>query len=271
MNLSLRHRSGVRLPVVVLRHRAISPQDVFVLSYPRSGNTWMRYMLASLVCGQEADPETLRSLIPPVGRHRDIPAMLPDGGRLIKSHERRAAPYASTYRRAVYLVRDGRDVAVSYYDWHVSRGYNVGDFANFLSRFLSGTLDGYGRWHEHVRSWLMSPLMQANSLLVIRYEDLRERPEENLARVAEFIGLNVTHEQVEEAVSRNTVERTQARSQHQRLPWSGDLGIAQVARGSSEKWKLVFSSEDVRRFENAAGGVLTELGYRPTLEGAERS
>ncbi|MGH2993225.1 MAG: sulfotransferase domain-containing protein [Solirubrobacterales bacterium] len=256
----LKHRAYVRLPAVALRHRAISPRDVFVLSYPRSGNTWVRFMLAHLVLGREPSFDDVFSHIPPVGRHRGAPGVLPDGGRLIKSHERPAPPHGSSYRRVVYLVRDGREVAVSYYDWYLRKGLYEGPFEGFLRLFLAGRLDGFGAWHEHVRSWLTSAPARANALLVVRYEDLLVRPTENLGRIAEFVGLDATPEQLEDAlVSREQVEAALlARGPQARREWGEARGIA---RGSSREWSRISTPQDRELFQSAAGDVLAELGY----------
>ena len=108
----------------------------------------------------------------------------------------------------MYLVRDGRDVSVSYYYWGCQNGSYEGPFDGFLRLFLAGRLDGFGAWHEHVRSWLNSAPARANAdPPVVRYEDLLERPTENLGRIAEFLGLDATREQLEDAlVSREQVE-----------------------------------------------------------------
>src|SRR5436305_13144121 len=86
--------------------------DIFVCSYPRSGNTWFQNRLAGVVHG--VDPEfahdsITQDLVPDVHykrfykRYGDV--------AYFKSH---ALPQKD-YRRVVYLLRDGRDAMVSYY------------------------------------------------------------------------------------------------------------------------------------------------------------
>ena len=111
--------------------------------------------------GREADFDNDSTVIAEVGSHRAAPGVLPGGGRLIKSHEPYSGPQKRVYRKAIYLIRDGRDVAVSYYYTLIRRGLYEGDFGPFLRLFLAGGVDGYGPWHEHVESWLDSPLQRA--------------------------------------------------------------------------------------------------------------
>jgi len=78
---------------------------------PPSGNTWMRFLLWELISGQTADFGPVETAIPYIGSHR-VPALLPNGGQAFKTHEQ----YRVQYQRAVYLVSDPRDVAVSNYE-----------------------------------------------------------------------------------------------------------------------------------------------------------
>lgn len=120
-------------------------------SYPRSGNSWTKLMLAELLVGSaKIDGRSKEWFVPMVGQHRGAPGVLPNGGRLIKTHE----PYNKAYARAIYLVRDVRDVVVSFRTLRTMEGFSEESFDDFLSRFAVGAIGGYGTWQEHVASWL---------------------------------------------------------------------------------------------------------------------
>src|SRR5687767_15231360 len=92
--------------------RETSAADVFICGYPRSGNTWFQNLLAGVVHG--VDPEfahdsLIQDLVPDVHYKRFYKRYGPHA--YFKSH---ALPEPS-YRRVVYLLRDGRDVMVSYH------------------------------------------------------------------------------------------------------------------------------------------------------------
>ena len=155
------------------------PRDVFVCSYPRSGATWFQNLLAGIVYG--VDPEwahdsLIQDLVPDVHYKQHFKRY--GATAYFKSHDLPCA----RYRRVVYLVRDGRDVMVSY--------------RHFLSA-LQGPIDfvqlvrGVGLspcpWHEHVEAWLANP--HGADMIVVRYEDLQETPVAALQRVCAFIGL----------------------------------------------------------------------------------
>jgi tetratricopeptide (TPR) repeat protein len=83
------------------------PDDIFITSYPKSGNTWLRFLLANLLKQQdeEIDFHTVHNYVPEVGKQEEIIKTL-RRPRVMKSH----APYISEYPKVIYLIRDGRDV-----------------------------------------------------------------------------------------------------------------------------------------------------------------
>jgi sulfotransferase family protein len=251
---------------VVRRHSPVSPQDAFLVSYPKSGNTWLKFMLTYLLSGEDADFDS-DTVIAHLGTHRNAPRVLPGGGRLIKSHEAYWGPQKRFYRKAIYLVRDGRDVAISYYYMVIRRGLYDGDFGQFLRFFLGRGVDGYGPWHEHVESWLDSPLHDRGSLLVLRYEDFLEEPVENLCAAMESLGLPVATEQAAEAVRRNSAERMRERERESRFhEQQKRRDIMFVRTATSGDWARTFTAEHEELFAQVAGDVMERLGYAPRRE-----
>ena len=252
------------------RHARVSSRDAFLVSYPKSGNTWLKFMLAYLLSGREADFDNDSTVIAEVGSHRGAPRVLSGGGRLIKSHEPYSGPQRRVYRKAVYLARDGRDVAVSYYYTLIRRGLYSGDFGPFLRLFLDGRVDGYGPWHEHVESWLSRPLQQGTALLVVRYEDLLSEPVRELSAVMEFLGTPVTRERAEEAVHTYSAERMRERERFSRFHEKKKRrDIMFVRAAASGDWVRTFTPEDEKLFARVAGDVLRRLGYVPSSAGSD--
>src|SRR5437867_8735637 len=94
-------KTRLRSPLTWLRHRSFDPADVFIGSYPRSGSTWLRFVLLEILTGRPSEFPSVNRSIPKVGRHNQALPLLPGGGRLIQTHE----PYREEYQKAVYLVR----------------------------------------------------------------------------------------------------------------------------------------------------------------------
>jgi hypothetical protein len=257
-------RTALRRPWQRWVHRGTEPADVFLCSYPKSGNTWLRFLLAQLLTGRSADFQSIDDLIPYVGGHHNAPRVLRDQGRLIKSHEPYSRFYDSAYAKLVYVIRDGRDVAVSYYHEACARGRLAGGLPEFLERFLAARLDGYGPWHEHIRGWLGH--RDGRSLLEIRYEDLLETPIETLGRVADFLGLAAPDDALSEAVAANTAQEMRQRERAGGPLFPANPGGRFVRAGRAGSWKDHFSAEDLSLFLQQTDGVLAQLGYLDSNE-----
>jgi len=261
---------------VVYRHTTVSRRDAFLVSYPKSGNTWLRFMLTHLLSGSEADFDRDSTVIGEVGSHRAAPTVLPSGGRMIKSHEPYSGPQKRFYRKAIYLVRDGRDVAVSYYYTLIRRELFSGEFSPFLRLFLDGGVDGYGPWHRHVESWLGSPLEQSGSLLVLKYEELLKEPVRNVSAAMEFLGTPVSGTRVEETVDAYSADRMRERERQSRFHEEQKRSdIMFVRTAGSGDWARTFSAEDEELFALMTGDLLPRLGYtahaqRPGVDERQR-
>ena len=250
-------RSGVN----ALRHRGVTPADALLVSYPKSGNTWVKFMLGHALTGVAASFDATEDTIGTIGGRTDVPALLPGGGRILKSHEAFSAGVRAP-GRVVYVVRDGRDVAVSYYHHKLRRKHlDPGTtFSSFLPRFIAGEADGYGTWGDHVTSWLDRREALDGRLLTLLYEEALADPRGEVQRVLEFLGAPVAPGAVEAAVEANRFEQMRRRETesafHER---QGDKFF--VRRGIAGEWRETFSEADLALFDRAFGPVLERLGY----------
>jgi sulfotransferase family protein len=255
----------MRAPIAWYRHRAARINDVFLASYPRSGNTWMRFLLWELISGQTADFDTVETAVPYIGlQSHGVPVLLPNGGRLFKTHE----PYRGDYRKAVYLVRDPRDVAVSNYERE--RGH-LGDvdygLEHFLGQYIRGQTSSFGSWQTHTQSWLNSPLFDQGEMILIKYEDLHSNPERTLARVADFLELKVDSSAIRNAVLNNTLSNMRLKEDRR----VGKAAFAKkrelleserlVRQGIVGGWSKRLTKQQSKLIENHAGTFLQDLGY----------
>jgi hypothetical protein len=194
---ALRRSRTLRSAVVAYRHRGLREDDLFIASYPRSGNTWIRFVLAYLATGSQASFESIDRMFPYVGGHGTAPG-LAGGRRLIKTHE----VYRPEYVHGVYLIRDVRDVLISWYRVNRADPDNLEELDEFVARFATDQASPYGRWDEHVRSWQRA---QASGLpiTVQRFEGLQQRPAEVVSEIARVLGIPADDASVEEALERN--------------------------------------------------------------------
>jgi hypothetical protein len=77
----------LRTAVVRRRHRGLRQADVLCPVYPKSGSTRLRFVLNTAMTAKECSWDELRTVPPPLGRQGSAPAIVPGGGRLIKTHD----------------------------------------------------------------------------------------------------------------------------------------------------------------------------------------
>ncbi len=263
----IRHKASktlLRAPLIWLRHRGIDRNDVMVASYPRSGNTWLRFLLTKILTGKSAGFDNVNRVIAEIGIHKDALPLLPGEGRLIKTHEL----YRPTYKRAIYLARDVRDVLLSQY----SRENELGlvwwaDFDGYIREFLRGTINGFGPWQEHVPNWLDSPLAKRGDLLVVQFADMRRNTQEKLEHIMDFLGLQADREVVAEAIADNTVDKMRAREkQAQKLHQSAREEGRFVRQGTVMGWREKFTEPQLELIEQYAGKTMARMGF-PSWKG----
>jgi Sulfotransferase domain len=238
-----------------IRHRGVTPEDVFVASYPRSGNTWLRFMLYEMLVGESSSFKNVHQLVPDIGQQGQALPVFPQGGRLIKTHE----PYRSQYKKAIYLVRDARDVAVSEFAYQKALGLVPDDFELFLQRFLHGRVNPFGSWVGHVNSWIRANDEKRANVLLVRYDEMRRAPEQSLAAMIEFMDMPVKPGVIQRAIANNSVEKMQAKEKAnpQRASAKGRF----IREGSVGGWSQWFTPAQAQLFYQYTGNVLHRLGY----------
>jgi hypothetical protein len=270
-------RSIIRVPRVWFWHFGLKPQDAFLAAYPRSGSTWLRFILFEILTGEDAGFQNIETCIPEIETHRGISPILPGGGRLIKTHEK----YRNDYTKAVLLIRDPRDVLLSNYARAVECGLaplvSKGDFDSFLLSSLEGRAIQMGSWQEHSRSWLESPLAKNGNLMVVRYEDLRQNSEEALGKLLEFLGVTPDVRIIRKAIENNTLQQMRAKEDRARRAGepSALLGCHKsaeedgrfVRKGAIGGWRSKLTDAQVKIIQQYAGDALTAAGYEPGLVG----
>jgi len=269
-------RSSIRIPLVWSWHLGLRPQDAFLASYPRSGSTWLRFMLYEILCRDTAGFRKIEDRLPEIHTHRGIPPILPGGGRLIKTHEQ----YRSDYKKAVFLVRDVRDVFLSTYHGSLAIGFTSlvsnGDIDSFLMSFVKGKALTMGSWQQHTLSWLRSPIAKNGNLLVVRYDQLRKNPEQKIGEMLQFLGLTPDFQVIRRAVENNSLQRMRAKEDSAKNAGEHSIVLGSrknkeeegrfVRKGAVGGWRGQLTDAQVKLIEEYAGEALAALGYERSLE-----
>lgn len=248
-------KTGIRSPLLWARHRGFQAGDVFTASYPRSGSTWLRFILVELLAGKSSGFTSVNNASPDVGHHAGGQPLLPGGGRLIKTHEL----YRKSYKRAIYLARDPRDVMLSEFNYEKNLGVIDDNFDAFLDAFLRKGVNPFGLWVDHVNTWLDAADTGQCELLIVRFEDMRRETEKTLAQMMEFLNFPVDGETIRKAVEANSLEQMKEKEKinPQRASAKGRF----VGSGSVAGWKNKLTPAQLQKMDQYAGSAMTRLGY----------
>jgi hypothetical protein len=263
-----RFRSKVlRWPLVWARHIGIRDQDVILASYPRSGTTWMRFLLSQALSGRSSEFKAIRRILPYVGQHRKAIPILPGGGKLMYSHDLLSKD-ATT--RAIYVVRDVRDVALSEFKWQQRIGVFEGDLDSFIGDFVSGRGNPFGSWGAHVDAWVQPERVARNELKVVRFEDLKKDAASVLHSVLEFLDVSLLDSEIQHAVESNSVEMM--RQKEDRAPEGSfkkrvmERDVRFINTGSVGGWQKALSASQEQRLERVFASQMQRMGYASTRD-----
>jgi|SRR5580704_15658226 Sulfotransferase domain len=245
------------------RNLDVFPDDVFLVSYPKSGNTWTRFLIGNLISLHErADFSSINRIIPdPEALTKRSANALPRP-RILKSHQY----FDPRYPKVVYIVRDPRDVAVSQY--HFQRKRRViedgSPIEDFVRGFITGQSSIYGSWGENAASWLAARNGRPNFLLM-RYEDMLEDTHSELAKIASFLGVSASAEHLRRAVENSSADQMRKLEKSQAHLWSSTKDTRQdvpfVRAATASGWKSELPDESVAEIESEWGTLMRFLRY----------
>lgn len=228
------------------------PGDIFVVGYPKSGNTWFQNLVAACLFG--ADPAVtpdclIQDMVPDVHYKHFIRRYREH--MVFKTH---GLP-APEYRRVVMLTRDVRDVMVSYHRYLQTRAQRPLDFVEMVA-----TGEGLFpcQWHEHTAAWLENPYDA--EMIFVRYEDLLADPLHCLKRFCAFVGVEREEEELTWIGERAAFSKLQKKERRQGLEnWRHDAPF--FRRGVAGGYRDEMPAEVLEVLMENAGPAMEALGY----------
>ena len=175
------------------------------------------------------------------------------GRNLVKTHSK--AFFIPKGAKIIHLVRDGRDAVFSYYHWNVKNRGLKETWEEWFTRYvweermkfdreiyLSAWM---GNWSENFLSYQEWGKKNDRVPFLVRYEDLRSDPRNEMERILDFLGIGVEGNEIVEAIAKNKQMR----------------GNRNYKRGAIEGWRDRLTEEQITEFQTRHGVALRMCGY----------
>ena len=269
---------------------------VWLASYPKSGNTWLRVFLANYLLDRKepmpinqvhrigmgdaiekayrmvaggpvdlSDPRRSVALRPEVLRR-----IVANGAQinLVKTHNCRAKALgvelvpAPLTRSAIYILRNPLDMVLSY-----ARHYGatpeaaavaIGRSDNTVAPGWGSVTQFLGNWSEHVLGWTRC---RDFPVLTLRYEDMQAAPEAAFDKALRHIGVPVDGERLERAVRFSSFEELQRQEASGGFVERSAHSERFFDSGRTGRWRDELSAEAAERIRREHGRVMREFGY----------
>ncbi len=271
---------------------------VWLASYPKSGNTWLRAFLANLTvnradpvplnelsryCDDEANPELFGALAGRVSAEltiEEIAAWRPQvhaaiaaraqGTRFVKTHNMSGSFDGHTLHNwqvsagAIYVVRNPLDVVVSM-THHF--GMSIDEAIERLGNENVATANDdlfvtqiLGSWSSHVKSWAD---LAGEKFFVLRYEDLIEKPTKQFTKVAKFVGLGQDRARIARAIGHAGFQSLSSMEKKHGFVEASEKAGRFFRKGGINEWREALNRDQVVRIVDAHRVQMARFGYVP--------
>ncbi|MBU6419416.1 MAG: sulfotransferase domain-containing protein [Proteobacteria bacterium] len=266
---------------------------VWLASYPKSGNTWVRAFLHNYIVnaetphsinslvdfsvsecamaffgvpGEVMDPHAVQAKRPEVhealtGLHDDLVFVKTHNANLSVHGVSLCTPGVTA--GAIYIVRDPRDVALSYAAF---AGKSVDEIIDFMgNEGAANASDGVqvfellSSWSAHALSWVGAPRR-----LLVRYEDLVADPARGFGRIIRFLGAadaTPEPERLQRAIAFSSFDTLAGQEAREGYRANGAGGGKFFRSGVAGGWREKLTPEQAAKIWATHGQVMEKFGY----------
>lgn len=175
-----------------------------VISFPKSGNTWLRFVLANIYKRNYDDLIDFKNINEYTATSNDDDLikihsnLIPGSPVFIKQHSNYSNMEFHDYEKVIYIYRNGFDALYSY--WHFVSAQSPGLYRT-IEQFVNYYWSYCGHWGEHLCSWIDNPQVDSkHKVLAICYEEMLSDPLTVLKRCTSFLGKEVDEELLAKAL-----------------------------------------------------------------------
>ena len=257
--------------------------DIVIATWAKSGTTWMQQIVSQLIF-QGAEDLPAMDLAPWLDM-RCLPLDEIMMGleaqthrRFIKTHLPADALLMSPLARYIYVARDGRDVAWSWFNHLMKMTDDFYDFINgtpgrvgppitrpttdvrtFFHEWLDKDGEPMGSYWAHIQSWW--DIRDLENVLLVHFNDLKADMPAEIRRIADFLGIEIDEARWPPIVEHCTFEYMKAKGDKLSEPvndfFQGGLKKSFIYKGTNGRWRDTLRTDDVQRYEETAASRLS--------------
>ena len=237
---------------------SLKKSDILLVSYPKTGNTWVRFFFMNLfnesekkfdqIGFKELDTHFLE-----IG-HGNLkrPFIFEGFPRIIKTHLKRKFPLTSKSNKVIYVIRDPRDTMVSFYHYKMNKDL-ISEKMTF-SEFIRSDVHGLSAYFDHYYSW------KSQISFLAKYEDLKNEPEATFHKLSNtFFQGRVLDQQIDTAIVKSnfkSIKKSEKEQGHSKEVY-GRKGTSFTRDGSLRQWVKYFNEEDEAYYSS----IKNEFGF----------
>ncbi|XP_022793695.1 sulfotransferase 1C2-like [Stylophora pistillata] len=250
------------------------PDDVFVVSYPKSGTSWIQEIAWQIYHNGETSSAKMQDGVPFVEDAANPNSTQPDiktlpSPRLLKTHLSYEAIPKATNKDAnckyIYIARNPKDAAVSSYKFIKSFGSGTGlsaPWEYYVKLFIEGKTM-WNHWNDHVLGWWEHK--NAFNVLFLKYEDLQKDLLSNVRIIADFLNKPLPDDLAKRIAEQCTFKGMMENVQSYLFEDKED-GPSLLQKGVVGNWKEHFTPELNERFEKEVLAKLKGSGLEFDFE-----
>ncbi|XP_055020311.1 amine sulfotransferase-like isoform X2 [Boleophthalmus pectinirostris] len=253
----------VHLPheIEQIRDLEIRDSDVFVVTYPKSGTSWMQQILLLLLSKGDIESVCKRSvysnfeLMSWIEVRQQVQKFInAESPRFSLSHllfDMMPTALGQKKGKVIYVARNPKDIVVSYYYFHkIGRILETPkSFDDFFDKFLNGEVMA-GSWFDHIKTWYSH--RDELNMLFITYEEMIMDLKSAVKKTADFLEIELTEDELQNVVKHSTFEnmKQNPKANYKNMAILLDSTQGSLLRkGTIGDWKNHFTVSQNERFD----------------------